>query len=151
MVSSLFIKIVPTIKEHIAILGDNLREADLKEVMSIGLPLRKILWRTWKAAFFCKTAFVNGELAAVWGIGGAVLGNSVTPWLLTTPACEKISPLRFVRIYQREILEMLSLYPSLVNYVHADYNKAVRLLENSGFTLGDTESNGFRRFEMRAA
>ncbi len=148
------INIIPTTPEHIRILGEHLRDDDRREVLAFGFPVKKVLWRTYKAAIFSKTAFVNGELAAVWGVGGSYLGMSVRPWLLTTPACEKISPLRFARIYQQEVMSMLGSYPLLVNWVDARYTKAVRLLENIGFDVFDPEEFGpwkemFRRFEMR--
>lgn len=83
------------------------------------------------------------------------MGDVGRPWLLTTYAAEKISPLRFTRIYQDEVLRMLDVFPRLVNYVDSRYTKATRLLDIIGFELDEPEPMGvngilFQKFEMRA-
>jgi hypothetical protein len=149
------VTIIPSTPEHVRLLGRSMREADAREITCLGLLPHRALWRSYRAALLRKTAFVDGEIAAMWGTGGCVLGRTGRPWLLTGPACEKVTPLTFARIYRREVEGMLKLFPILVNYVHAEYSGAMRLLRLTGFTLHEPEPIGpggalFRKFEMRA-
>lgn len=146
--------IFPSTLAHVRELGDKLRSGDRKELEIHGDPMRGVLWKTFKGSFLRKTAFVDGELAAMWGVGGAPLGAMGRPWLLTAEAVYKVSPLFFARTYQREVLQMLKIFPVLVNWVDAEYNQAVRLLDIVGFNLSEPEPYGpngamFRKFEMR--
>lgn len=146
------IRIVPTRAQDIRDIADKLRDGDLKEMLAMGYPHR-ILWRSYKRSFMTKTAFIDGDIAAVWGVGGTPLGGEGNPWLVTTEAVNKISPLAFARIYQDEVIRMINIFPQLANYVDASYNKAIRLLDIVGFSLGEPEPMGkngemFIRFEM---
>lgn len=149
------ISIFPATAAHVRELGEKLRAGDRHEIEIYGFPTNKALWRSFKGSFLRKTAFIDGEIAAMWGVGGAPGGLKGQPWLMTTDAVYKISPLRFAREYQREVLQMLRIFPVLVNYVDAEYNQAVRLLDIIGFNLSEPEPLGlrgamFRKFEMKA-
>lgn len=147
------IQIEPTEPAHIAELKANIREKDACEILRFGIPVHRGIWRTYRNALLRRTAFIDGFVAAVWGCNGSFLGKTGTPWLFTTPQVEKISPLRFARIYQQEVANMLEIWPQLSNYVDAEYEAAIRLLDIVGFTIGEPEPLGFkgalyRKFEM---
>lgn len=147
--------ILPSTTTHVRELVDKLRPADRHEVERYGFPPNKAIWRSFKGSFMRRTAFIDGEIAAMWGVGGTLMGEIGQPWLLTGGAVEKISSLRFARIYQQEVLRMLKVFPVLVNYVDTDYTKAIRLLDIVGFEIGEPEPIGpnkaiYRKFEMRA-
>jgi hypothetical protein len=146
--------VLPSTAVHVRALAANLRPADQNEIEIYGFPTNKALWRSFKASFLRHTAFIDNEIAAMWGVGGSPMGQMGQPWLMTTEAVKKISPLAFARIYQREVLRMLNVFPVLINYVDAEYTAAVRLLDIVGFNLGEPEPLGkngalFRQFEMR--
>lgn len=148
------VEIVSTLPAYIPMLKDSLRDKDRAEIMNLGITPSRALWRSFRRSIMCKTVFVDGEIAAIFGISGEILGEIGRPWLLTSPAAEKVSPLRFVRIYQKEVEEMLKLFPYLASVVDASYDGAVRLLENVGFTVHEPQPLGpdnaaFRKFEMR--
>lgn len=148
------VTVFPSTPAHVRELGEKLRDKDRQEIEIYGFPTNKALWRSFKGSFMRYTAFVDGEIAAMWGVGGAPMGGTGQPWLMTTDAVYKISPLRFARMYQREVLRMINIFPVLMNYVDAEYAAAVRLLDIVGFTLGEPEPLGthgamFRKFEMR--
>lgn len=150
------ISVINTSPEHIQILARTLRQADEQEIVAAGFKPHRILWRSYKTSIICRTAFVDGEIAACWGCCGNVFGSVGIPWLLTSPACENVSSLKFARIYKEEVGKMLELFPLLVNVVDARYTKAVRLLEIAGFHLEEPQPFGrygalFRRFSLRAA
>lgn len=147
------IRIEETTAAHVRQLGDRLRPEDLREVEAFGFPTNKALWRTFKGGIMRRTVFIDGELAACWGCGGVPLSAEGRPWLLTTAVADKISPLKFVRIYQEEVFKMLQVFPKLVNWCDARYDKAMRLLDIIGFRIGEPEPLGmngvlFRKFEL---
>lgn len=147
------VEITPTTAVHIRELTETIREGDKKEITSYGYTCAKGLWRSYKRGLSNKTALIEGRVAAVWGVGGAYLGEEGAPWLLTSCEVKKISPLRFARIYQREVKEMLKLFPKLANYVDANYPEAIRLLQIVGFEVGEPMKYGrgiYRPFSMEA-
>ena len=148
-----FIEIVDTLPRHTALMRDNLRKEDADEILRLGISIEKCLWHSYKKSIYRKTAFIDGRIAAMWGCIGGMFSDVGTVWLLTTPEVYRISPLRFCRMYQQEVEKMLKIFPKLTNYVDAEYSTAIRLLDNSGFTLYDAEQIGFsghsyRKFEI---
>ena len=147
------ITITEATSAHIREINNTLRDADRREIESYGFPSCKALWRSYKGSIMRRTAMVDGEVAAMWGCGGVPMGKVGHPWLLTSYASEKVSPLRFARVYQKEVLNMLNIFPILVNWVDAEYDKAIRLLDVIGFTVHEPEPLGlnnrmFCKFEM---
>lgn len=149
--SSPEIMVVPTSSAHIRELAMTIRESDKREIESYGFTCTKGLWRSFKFGVMNRTALIDGKVAACWGCQGSLLGAVGVPWLLTSNEVRKISPLRFARIYQKEVYKMLKLFPYLVNHVDMNYHEAVRLLQIIGFEVGEPEKYGmgmFRKFEM---
>ncbi len=145
------IDIVPAIGAHIGLLKNNLRAEDEAEIVGFGVTAQQALWYSYKHSLIRKTAFINAELAACWGVVGVALGGKGQVWLMTTPEVKKVSPLMFVRIYQTEVLEMLKIFQRLENYVDAEYAAAIRLLEIIGFTVEEPQKMGngmYRHFWM---
>ncbi len=148
--SSPQVEIVLSTAAHMRELKDSLREKDRQEIEAFGFSSSKGLWRSYKQGLRNRTAFIDGKVAAMWGVGGVYMGSVGQPWLLTSPEVYKISPLRFARLYQKEVLHMLELFPRLMNYVSADYDEAVRLLSITGFEIGPIVKFGnglYRKFE----
>src|ERR1700734_3016539 len=149
------IEIVPATEAHARELLTRLLAADRAEITAAGIRPGRAVLSSWRRAVVRKTALVDGDVAAVWGVTGVLLGSVGNPWLLTGAACERVSALRFARIYRDEAREMLSVFPRLENFVDATYVGAVRMLTLAGFALDDPAPYGlhgamFRRFEMRA-
>lgn len=145
------ISILSTTPEHLRALAMVLRPEDEGEILAFGISPAKALWRSYKGSIFSKTAFIGSDIAACWGCSGSFLGTTGQPWLLTSEAVRNISPLRFARIYQQEVHQMLEFFQILENYVGAEYDAAIRLLDIVGFTVGEPERKGngmYRRFGM---
>ena len=145
--------IVPTIASHISSIKTDLRPKDQAEILRFGISIQHALWRSYRQSVLRKTALIDGRVAAVWGVCGTFMGEVGIPWLMTTPAVKKVSPLKFARIYQSEVLDMLKIFPSLVNYVDSEYTSAIRLLDIIGFDIDDPEPFGrnnakYRRFSL---
>lgn len=130
------IEIRPADIADVYALARNLREDDRIEVTEMGLTPITALRTSYRNAIFRRTAFVNGEIAAMWGLGGSMLGAVGYPWLLTAPPIEK-APVAFLREAKREVVLMLRHKSRLENHVLAKYTRACRFLEVLGFALSD--------------
>lgn len=133
-------------------LAKNLRDDDKSEVTGLGLDVRETLRRSYRHGILRHTGLVNGEIAAMWGLGGAMLSDEGAPWLMTTPLVERV-PVTFLRVGRAQLDEMLRHRRFLSNYVLATYHRASRFLEVLGFVLDPPVPMGpnglpFRRFWM---
>lgn len=143
--------IVPTIPEHIIELRETIRDEDRREIESYGFSCEKGLWRSYKRSLMTRTGLINGKVAAVWGCGGVYMGTVGAPWLMTAHCIKQLSPLKIARIYQKEVYEMLEMFPLLENWVQSSYTESIRLLTICGFSVGEPEKLGnsmFRKFSM---
>lgn len=148
------LNILETMPEHIRELAGSLRQEDQQEIEVTGFLPNKVLWRSYKSSILRRTALIDGGVAAVWGVAGTPLGDEGEPWLMTSPLVERVSPLKFARIYQEQVYKMLEIFPYLVNYVDSRYTKAMRLLDIIGFHIHSPTPFGpnrslFCKFEMR--
>lgn len=146
------IEIVPATREHGRRL--HLRVGDALEIAALGASKEQALDASLSRSLWAETYLVDGEPAAILGLGlSSLLGGHGVPWVLTGPACERHRK-RFLVESRRQVARMLSQASPLINHVHADYSRAVRWLAWLGFSLDAPRPiNGapFRRFEMRAA
>lgn len=132
-----------------------MRPADAAEATVLGKDPRQMLRRSFRASILARTLVLDGQPAAIGGIGGDMLTDTGTLWLLTSDAVER-APLAFVRAARRELAAALKLRGRLEGYVTADYAKAIRFLLALGFTLDAPVPVGrkgalFRRFWIEAA
>lgn len=138
-VSRARIEIVPTALPYLRAMESDMRPADRCEIAGLGVTVRKALWRAYRNSPVCKTALVDGQVAAMWGVcvglHAAYLPNGAkVPWLHTTSMVEKL-PVSFVKIAKTELAAMIALYPRLESYVAAEYAGAIGLLKLLGFTI----------------
>jgi hypothetical protein len=133
-------------------LAANLREGDRDEVESLGMDVRVGIRNSFRHAVLRKTYLVDGEVAAMSGLCGSMLGDIGEPYLMTGPAAERV-PLAFVKHAKASVAEMIHLKRRLEGHVAANYTKACRLLEVLGFALGEPLPVGpkaalFRKYTM---
>jgi hypothetical protein len=113
-----------------------LRYDDLMEITCFGVRPFVVIRKCFKQSHYRKTALVEGRLAAMWGLGGVMLGGKGEPWLLTAPAIER-APLAFVREARVEVARLCDMSRHLEGYCAASYVKAHRLLRILGFNLDE--------------
>lgn len=128
------LEIVPATHEHTRMLV--MREDDRLEMEAAGLGPKKALWRSLQRSLIAKTAFVDGEIAAMWGCGGSISTGIGNPWLMTTEVVERF-PVMLIKNVRREVAEMLGAFRKLKGIVPVRYSRACRLLEATGFSLGN--------------
>lgn len=131
-----------------------MRTRDRAECEALGVPVRKAVWRSYRHAVVARVAFMDGELAALFGLGGGAFGLVGVPWMFTTPIVER-HKLAFLRGARAMRDEFLTATPALENWVHAEYGQACRLLLSLGFTLSEPAPFGlkgalFRKFRITA-
>lgn len=149
------IEVIPATESHARALIRTLRAPDRAEIMAAGLRPGRAVMDSLRGSVWSKAALIDGDVAALWGVGGSLLGGVGRPWFLTGAAFERVPALRFVRIYRAQVVSMLETFATLENFVDAAYTSAVRMLILAGFRLDDPSPYGprgalFRRFEMRA-
>jgi hypothetical protein len=120
-----------------------LRYEDLIEISCFGSRPFVVIRKCFKQSHYRRTALVGGDIAAMWGLGGVMLGGKGEPWLLTAPAIER-APLAFVREARVEVARLYSMSRHLEGMCAASYTKAHRLLEVLGFNLSE-------EFELKGA
>ena len=126
--------VVPSNVKDVYRLAETLRENDRMEIEALGVDVRTALRRSYREGICRKTYFIDGELAAMSGLCGTMIGDIGEPYLMTAPVAEKM-PLTFVRHAKMAVDEMLEHKIRLEGFVIASYTKACRLLEVLGFTL----------------
>lgn len=146
-------RIVDAERWHVGMLDKKLRAEDVAEAISLGLKTKSALWKSFRSSVLRKTAFVDGEIAAMWGMGGNLLSDEGRPWLATAAPVEKV-PIAYVKIGKMAVSEMLSLRSNLRNVVPVNYPKAVRFVRMIGFSLSEPLPFGpngdlFHIFSMR--
>lgn len=149
------LRVEPATIEHVYALAKNLRDADRAEVEAAGMTARAAIRRCFRSGVMCSTAFVDGEIACMWGLAGTMISDVGHPFLLTTPAVER-APIALIKIGKNEVARMLRLRPVLFDYVAAEYSRAIGLLKLFGFTVHVPQPFGptgapFCKFELRRA
>src|ERR1700744_4738433 len=110
------IKIIDTIPAHIRELSINMKSDSAETALKLGMTPGQALWRSYKQSIYCKSAFIDGKLCAIWGLGGELYGEIGLPWLIMTEDVEQY-PFRVAFIYKRELKKMLELFPCVEDYV----------------------------------
>jgi len=129
-----------------------MRELDVAEMRALGLEPLKAIQMAYADAIMRTTYFVDGEIAAMVGLGGTLLSDIGFPYLLTAKAIDA-APFAVLREAKKSVAEMLTVKRALEGEVLSSYSGAVRLLRAIGFKLDEPRPFGvkgelFSRFFM---
>jgi hypothetical protein len=141
------VSILPSTASHLVELARNLRREDREVIALVGQP-QDVVRFNYQASFLSRTALLDGEVAAIWGLA-AVAPQVANLWLLTTPLIEHVSFPALVRLARREVDQMLRHRRRIIGIVATSHREAILLLEVLGFTIGSpTMINGawFRHY-----
>lgn len=128
--------VIPATLEHVLALTARLREADIVQATCMGITGEHALRESFRHSVVARTGIVDGEIAVIGGVGGALLGAVGEPWLLTSPAVERV-PLALVKECRREVATWLDMFGRLEGNVLASYTRAIRFAETLGFEIGE--------------
>ena len=126
----------------IAKMKNNLRPSDVKEVWASHhyTPCQALEACVYKAIFAC--TIKNGKPLGIFGINtDNIVGTRATIFMLSTPDLDKIER-RFVRNSRAFIRLMLSYYPYLDNWVHADNKQSIKWLRWLGAVIEEPKPYG---------
>lgn len=148
----MIVEVRPSGVSDIYKLASRLREADADEARVLGIDPTVAIRRSYRNGILRRSYFVDGELAAMSGLGGSLLDDIGAPWLMTTAVVERV-PVAFVKVARAQVAVMLQHRMRLENVVAASYTGACRLLQTLGFTLDEPQPLGphgaqFRKFWM---
>jgi hypothetical protein len=136
---------VKALPEHIPEIAAHMRDADRREVWAYRrhTPEQSLRF-SLSRSLVAWTGIIDGNPAAMWGVGGSsLLSFTGTPWLLATDALLDVR--RPFLLHSRAFVRnMLHLFTRLENHVHAENTQAIRWLRWCGFTIDDVpeEFNG---------
>lgn len=126
-----------------------LRDEDRQEIVGHGREPRELLRWLCQDSVYARSGFVDGQIAAMWGMQGTMIGSIGVPWLFTSPAVENV-PLAFYRESRREIGEMMTTRTRLETTVLSGYTRSIRLFTLLGFHVGERETVGLGGSRYRA-
>lgn len=137
------VRILKATVAHAEALAPLMRPEDAAEVWaSGGYPPLDVLLEALNFSDVAYTLFLDGEVAAMWGVGPAMKPTLLAgrwlgvPWLLTGRAVTK-HPGAFLRACRACLPLLLQRYPVLVQWVDARYVAAVRWVRWLGFEVGE--------------
>ena len=146
------ITITDTAPFHLRIMSDAMQENSAKMAQRVGYSPLKALWANYRQSLICKSVFINGNLCAIFGVVGMMLGESGAPWIALTPEVEQY-PMRVAFRFKKELEEMLKLFPVLEDYIEEENTAAIRFMSLMGFRVSKNITTmagiNFRRAERR--
>lgn len=142
-----------TTPRHIRDMAEVMQAQSAEVARKMGSEPRKLLWQSYKRSFMCKSIFINGEIAAIFGISGVLFGEVGQPWLILSDEVNDY-PFKVAFVYKKELEKFQHMFPVLEDYVDASNGKAIRMLELMKFDVSkNTIAFGdatLRRAERRA-
>jgi len=126
---------------HVGAIARRLRAEDCAEIRAVYGDPRKAIRYFFHGSALRRAAFIDGEIAALWGCYGSFFTTEGHVWLVTTGEVEKL-PLRFFHEVRREVREMLLTRKVLRSHAAASYTKALRFMAMVGFMIGAPEPLG---------
>lgn len=130
----------PTTTSDLTRMLENMSPEDRDEADDYGIPVRRLLWKSYRNSLWRKSHFVDGELCAISAVSGVLLGGIGHPWICTTPVIERV-PLTYFREARREIDMMLRVFPRLETLISAKNLKALKFFRLVGFEVFPPEGD----------
>src|SRR4051812_24397056 len=100
------ITITDTAPYHLREMAESMQADSAETAYKMGMTPLKALWDSYRRSIICKSAFIDGKLAAIWGVSGNMLSETGYPWLVLTPETQQY-PMRVWFRYRKEINKML--------------------------------------------
>src|SRR6185312_15187362 len=113
--TNLEITTVDTIPSHIREMADKMHAETAQTALKMGVSPHKALWNSYKKSLICKTIFIDGKIAAIFGLAGSLFGEIGQPFLVMTPEVDEY-PMRVAFVYRRELKKMAEMFPVLEDY-----------------------------------
>lgn len=146
---------VPAKREDIDVIAANARQSDIDELYATGrvTPREAMEWG-FDHSVRCWTGYLGEEPVCMFGVAPTYWSHVTgAAWMVGTTRIDR-HPKAFLKGSRAAMVEMLSLYPLLVNFVDCRHTKAIKWLEKLGATFQDPQPYGvlglpFLFFEIR--
>ena len=135
---SLNYQIVPASIRHVRPMCRQMRAAAVIATQAFDVDPRAALHRAFVASNYCRTALIDGKVAAMWGIVAPVLSDRATVWLVLAESTGRF-PLAIVREAHNELQKAMESYSYIAMTVVPDDEASVRFARFLGFQATDGE------------
>lgn len=126
---------------HVDLVAPRMRSADCLEILaSGGYTPADAIRASLAISSFARTAFIDGEAAAIFGIVERADGVAI-PWLLTTYTVDRF-PLTFWKASKVIVRALLEAWPNMLQAVDVRYTGALSWARRLGFTVREPEPFG---------
>jgi hypothetical protein len=137
--------------EHAQLIASRMREHDKMEFGLFNVASAKAIADCVEKSKYSRAAFVDDQIACMWGVLEHGLITGANLWLVTTPLVEQ-HRIKFLKENRKFIQSLKSAFPFSYVFVDEAYTKSRRWIEWLGFTQTDTTA--FRditlvRYELR--
>lgn len=128
--------VVPAHRDHIFWIASNMAEADRREVAALGLGQHRAIEDSLNRSVAAWTGMVaDNRPVCMFGVTPMdILGGVGSPWLLGTDEVKNHAK-TFMRLNKLYLVQMLDIFPHLVNWVDARHEVSIRWLKWLGFTF----------------
>ena len=131
-------EVVRTSPHYIRPMARRMRAAAAVSLQGYGFDPRRALHRVVLDSAYCRTAKVDGEVVAMWGIVAPVLASTAYVWLVMSDEIAKV-PRFVVQTAKEELAEMMETYEEVATTVLPDDEAAIRFALYLGFHDNDDE------------
>ncbi len=128
-------QIVPASILHVKPMVARIRTASYIGLQAFGLNPRQALHRVFIKSFYSRTAIIDGQPVAMWGVAGTILGDCGEPWLVLSQQVTDM-PVAIVREARHELKSMMNERETLVVNMIPDDDEALRFALHLGFSDG---------------
>lgn len=139
------VEIRRAVMADIPLVSEALRDAERKAVAETGRSVEEVVRYCFANSSRRRTALVDGEIAAMWGCGGPLLGTYGEPWLFATKAIER-APMTAVKVARRELDAMGRMFPVLSGILYRADARACRFAERMGLRITQDYGDAFVRY-----
>ncbi|HXK17478.1 MAG TPA: hypothetical protein VNG33_06740 [Polyangiaceae bacterium] len=142
------IVVMDAVASDVAALAERMRATDAEAATARGINPRRLLWLNFRFSLFRHTAFVDDEIAAMWGVRGPAMGGVGEPWLVGTQLMDRY-PMTAVRMSLDELAAMRAIWPTLRGLVVLNDRRACRFAEFLGAAISQPDyTRGVATFEI---
>lgn len=137
-------EVVPTRALHIRRLALKLRPIARTTLGRHGIDARRALHDAVIQSHFCRTALIDGEPQAMWGLKAPILSDAAYVWLAMSDMVTRF-PKSIVVEARRQIAEMAAGYRELFTILIPEDKPSVAFAAFLGFDAGDDKRTMSRR------
>ncbi len=140
------VQVVEARLEHVSELAGRLRETDLEALRIAGMTATQALELCYQRSVMRRTAFLDGEVAAMWGCRGTMLGGAGDAWLFASEAISRV-PRLALRMALGEMAAFRAVFNRMTGVVFAADPRACRFIEKLGGVIQPGDGP-FRLYEV---